>query len=104
MTILRYPANNDILLVDDILPLVFLKRLLDAFDDEVDHLAHDFGGRDTAAGLMEQVHKLVRFYVPPTPAGKRLPLPRPGWAWSSPCSRARCSASSGHGAACMIRI
>ena len=49
---------------DYILPLVFLKRLSDVFDDEVEHLAHEFGDRDTAAGLVEQDHKLVRFYVP----------------------------------------
>jgi type I restriction-modification system DNA methylase subunit len=28
---------------DYILPLIFLKRLSDVFDDEIAHLAHDFG-------------------------------------------------------------
>jgi type I restriction enzyme M protein len=51
---------------DYILPLIFLKRLSDVFDDEVAHLAHEFGDRDTAARLVEQDHQLVRFYVPPT--------------------------------------
>ena len=49
---------------DYILPLVFLKRLSDVFDDEVAHLAHDFGDRRTASQLVEQDHKLVRFYLP----------------------------------------
>lgn len=50
---------------DYILPLVFLKRLSDVFDDEVRHLAHEFGDEKTAAKLVEQDHKLVRFYIPP---------------------------------------
>jgi type I restriction enzyme M protein len=50
---------------DYILPLIFLKRLSDVFDDELTHLAADFGDRDTAAKLVDQDHKLVRFYVPP---------------------------------------
>ena len=49
---------------DYILPLIFLKRLSDVFDDEVAHLAHDFGDVKTAAKLVEQDHKLVRFYIP----------------------------------------
>lgn len=48
-----------------ILPLIFLKRLSDVFDDEVTHLAAEFGDRETAAKLVEQDHKLVRFYIPP---------------------------------------
>src|SRR5574341_2213462 len=36
---------------DYILPLIFLKRLSDVFDDEVAHLAHDFGDQKTAAKL-----------------------------------------------------
>jgi type I restriction enzyme M protein len=50
---------------DHILPLVFLKRLSDVFEDEVAHLAHDFGDAKTAGKLVEQDHKLVRFYLPP---------------------------------------
>lgn len=48
-----------------ILPLIFLKRLSDVFEDEVTHLASEFGDRETAAALVEQDHKLVRFYIPP---------------------------------------
>jgi len=50
---------------DYILPLIFLKRLSDVFDDEVAHLAREFGNEKTAAKLVDQDHKLVRFYVPP---------------------------------------
>ena len=49
---------------DYILPLVFLKRLSDVFDDEIDHLAHEFGDPKTAAKLVDQDHKLVRFFIP----------------------------------------
>src|SRR5271157_867590 len=49
---------------DYILPLIFLKRLSDVFDDEVAHLAHEFGDVKKAAKLVEQDHKLVRFYMP----------------------------------------
>ncbi len=49
---------------DYILPLVFLKRLSDVFDDEVAHLADEFGGRYNASKLVEQDHKLVWFYIP----------------------------------------
>jgi type I restriction enzyme M protein len=49
---------------DYILPLIFLKRLSDVFDDEVAHLAHDFGDIETTKKLVEGDHKLVRFYLP----------------------------------------
>ncbi len=47
---------------DYILPLVFLKRLSDVFDDEVAHLRTELGKH--ALTLVEQDHKLVRFYLP----------------------------------------
>lgn len=50
---------------DYILPLIFLKRLSDVFDDEVNHLAEEFGDRDLVTDIVEDGHKLVRFYVPP---------------------------------------
>ncbi|MCS7283734.1 MAG: type I restriction-modification system subunit M, partial [Anaerolineae bacterium] len=50
---------------DYILPLVFLKRLSDVYDDELERLAEEFGDRSKAARLMELDHKLVRFYIPP---------------------------------------
>jgi type I restriction enzyme M protein len=50
---------------DYILPLVFLKRLSDVFDDELEQLAEEYGSRETAARQVEWDHKLVRFYIPP---------------------------------------
>ena len=50
---------------DYILPLIFLKRLSDVFEDEVEHLAKEFKDAKTAAKLVDKDHKLVRFYVPP---------------------------------------
>lgn len=50
---------------DYILPLVFLKRLSDVFEDEVTQLGEELGGREQAENLVEQDHKLVRFYIPP---------------------------------------
>ncbi len=49
---------------DYILPLIFLKRLSDVFDDEIKQLAHEFGDQKTAAEIVGQDHKLVRFYCP----------------------------------------
>jgi len=49
---------------DYILPLVFLKRLSDVFDDEINALASEFGGRINVLELVDQDHKLVRFYIP----------------------------------------
>jgi type I restriction enzyme M protein len=55
---------------DYILPLVFLKRLSDVFDDEMARLAAQFGGAKIAQSLLEQERargqvSLVRFYIPP---------------------------------------
>lgn len=49
---------------DYILPLVFLKRLSDVFDDEVEALGAEFNSPATAAALVDQDHALVRFYLP----------------------------------------
>jgi type I restriction enzyme M protein len=49
---------------DYILPLVFVKRLSDVFDDEIDRLAEQFGNRETALELVRQDRGLVRFYIP----------------------------------------
>lgn len=50
---------------DYILPLIFLKRLSDVFDDEIEHHAHDLGGKEQTLKIVEEDHKLVRFYIPP---------------------------------------
>lgn len=50
---------------DYLLPLVFLKRLSDVFDDEVARLTQTYGDAETATTLIESDHSLVRFYLPP---------------------------------------
>jgi type I restriction enzyme M protein len=50
---------------DYILPLIFLKRLSDVFDDEVAGLGFSFGSAAKALDLVEQDHRLVRFFIPP---------------------------------------
>jgi len=50
---------------DYLLPLLFLKRLSDVFDDEITRLAEEYGDRDTALEIAEGDHSLLRFYMPP---------------------------------------
>ena len=50
---------------DYLLPLLFLKRLSDVFDDEIDRLAEEYGDRALAEGIAENDHALLRFYLPP---------------------------------------
>lgn len=49
---------------DYLLPLLFMKRLSDVFDDEIARLAEDYGDRDTALEIAESDHDLLRFYLP----------------------------------------
>ncbi len=57
---------------DYILPLIFLKRLSDVFEDEVNRLAESYGSREAAASLVEVDHSLVRFYLPPAARWDRI--------------------------------
>src|SRR5438094_2326072 len=50
---------------DYLLPLLFLKRLSDVFDDEIARLAEEYGDQKTALETAEQDHELLRFYIPP---------------------------------------
>ena len=50
---------------DYLLPLLFLKRLSDVFDDEIERLAEEYGDRVLAKRIAEEDHKLLRFYLPP---------------------------------------
>ncbi len=50
---------------DYLLPLLFLKRLSDVFDDEIERLAEDYGDRDKALKIAAADHTVVRFYLPP---------------------------------------
>ena len=49
---------------DYILPLIFLKRLSDVFDDEMTEMAAEYGGHEAAQIVVEKDHKVVHFYVP----------------------------------------
>jgi len=49
---------------DYILPLIFLKRLSDVFEDELERLSEEYGSRKTTEVLLENDHGLVRFYIP----------------------------------------
>lgn len=49
---------------DYLLPLLFLKRLSDVFDDEIDRLSEEYGDRATALEITESDHSLLRFYLP----------------------------------------
>lgn len=50
---------------DYILPLVFIKRLSDVFEDELARLAATYGDRQMALSILDADHSLVRFYLPP---------------------------------------
>lgn len=50
---------------DYLLPLLFLKRLSDVFDDEITRLTEEYGDRKTALEIAEGDHSLLRFYLPP---------------------------------------
>jgi type I restriction enzyme M protein len=47
---------------DYILPLIFLKRLSDVFEDEVKRLAQELSDEEIAAEIVEQDRTMVRFY------------------------------------------
>lgn len=49
---------------DYILPLIFLKRLSDVFDEELEELAQKLGSKEMAEKLVENDHSLVSFYIP----------------------------------------
>jgi len=50
---------------DYLLPLLFLKRLSDVFDDEIARLEAEYGNADVAKEIAEEDHDLLRFYLPP---------------------------------------
>jgi type I restriction enzyme M protein len=62
---------------DYILPLIFVKRLCDVFDDEVNRIAKNIGNRSKAYALIEKDRKLVRYYLPLKPSN-----PETEDAWS----------------------
>ncbi len=50
---------------DYILPLIFLKRLSDVFEDEINRLSQNYGSREIVEQFLSDDHNLVRFYLPP---------------------------------------
>ncbi len=49
---------------DYILPLIFIKRLSDVFEDEVARLTEEYGEETIAREVLGADHSLVRFYLP----------------------------------------
>jgi type I restriction enzyme M protein len=49
---------------DFILPLIFVKRLSDVFEDEIKRLVEEFGDEKSAMEFLEKDHNLVRFFIP----------------------------------------
>ena len=49
---------------DYILPLIFLKRLSDVFEDEILKLSESYGATGLVEQLLAEDHSLVRFYLP----------------------------------------
>src|SRR3989339_2024010 len=52
---------------DFILPLIFVKRLCDVFDDEVSRVVENVGSKEKALKLIAKDRKLTRFYIPLRP-------------------------------------
>ena len=78
---------------DYLLPLLFIKRLSDVFDDELNRLTEQYGDRDTAVKVVEAdaaraadpAKRLVRFYLPPE---ARWPVVSGRMAFKWPAARA----------------
>jgi len=49
---------------DYILPLLFIKRLSDVFEDEIARLIKEYGDEKSAREVIEADHGMVRFYIP----------------------------------------
>jgi type I restriction enzyme M protein len=52
---------------DFILPLIFIKRLCDVFDDEVQRIADKLGSKEKALKLIDKDRKTIRFFIPLRP-------------------------------------
>jgi len=49
---------------DYILPLIFLKRISDVYEDEIEKLAKKFGSMEMAEEVANNDHNVVSFYIP----------------------------------------
>lgn len=47
-----------------ILPLIFIKRLSDVFEDELAELGKEYGSLEVAEGIVQEDHSVIRFYIP----------------------------------------
>ena len=59
---------------DFILPLIFVKRLCDVYDDEINRIAKEVGSREKAFKLVAHDKKLIRFYIPFKPDNVEEPV------------------------------
>ncbi|MBW4661839.1 MAG: type I restriction-modification system subunit M [Drouetiella hepatica Uher 2000/2452] len=59
---------------DFILPLIFVKRLCDVFDDELNRIAKKVKTREKAFRMVKADKKLVRFYLPLQPEDPEQPV------------------------------
>jgi type I restriction enzyme M protein len=59
---------------DYILPLIFVKRLCDVYDDELNRIAASVGSRRKAFELVKLDKGLVRFYLPFSPVNPEEPV------------------------------
>ena len=59
---------------DYILPLIFVKRLCDVFDDEINRIAERVKTREKAFKMVKLDHDLVRFYLPLKPEDPEEPV------------------------------
>jgi len=50
---------------DYILPLIFLKRLSDVFEDELQKMQDEYGNMTVAEEIASEDHSVLRFYLPP---------------------------------------
>ena len=57
-----------------ILPLIFIKRLSDVFDDEVKKLAAEYGDMEAVEILLDEDPSLVRCYIPQEARWKRISI------------------------------
>lgn len=61
---------------DYILPLIFVKRLCDVFDDEVQRITDKLGSKEKTLKLIDKDRKLIRFYIPLRPEN----IEEPTWS------------------------
>jgi len=57
---------------DYLLPLIFLKRLSDVFEDELERMSQNYGSKEFVEKLVARDHDLVRFYLPAETRWKEL--------------------------------